>query len=87
MGLNIDDQVLMGMGIESVQVQEGNFEILTSGACVTLQADGVLNIQQRIGAERKLLSCRFPAHLAPWRLARWTPFRCVLEGNGLNLTI
>jgi hypothetical protein len=37
MSLGIDDQVLMGMGIESVQVQEGNFEILTPGACVTLQ--------------------------------------------------
>ena len=87
MALNTDDQVLMGMGIESVRIQEGNFEILTPGVCVTLQADGVLNIRQRIGTERKLLSCCLPAHLAPWRLARWTPFRCVLEGNGLNLTI
>ena len=87
MGLNIDDQVLMGMGIESVRIQEGNFEILTPGACVRLQADGMLNVQQRIGTERELLSCRLPAHLSPWRLARWTPFRCVLEGNGLNLTV
>ncbi|MCK4417378.1 MAG: hypothetical protein KAV99_04355 [Candidatus Latescibacteria bacterium] len=87
MGLNIDEEVLMGMGIESVRIQEGNFEILTPGACVTLQSDGTLNIRQRIGTERELLSCRLPAHLTPWRLARWTPFRCVLEGNGLNLTI
>ena len=76
MGLNIDDQVLMGMGIESVRIQEGNFEILTPGACVMLQADGILSIRQRIGAdlsdqERKLLSCCLPAHLAPWRLAQW----------------
>ena len=69
MGLNTDDQVLMGMGIESVRVREGDFEILTPGACVTLQADGVLNVRQRIGMERKLLSCRLPTHLAPWRLA------------------
>jgi hypothetical protein len=69
MGLNIDDQVLMGMGIESVQVQEGNFEILTPGAHVTLQADGALSVRQRIGTKRKLLSCRLPSHLAPWRLA------------------
>ena len=79
MGLNIDDQALMGMGIESVGIQEGNFEILTPGTHVTLQADGALSVQQRIGAdlsacpargqERKLLSCRLPSHLAPWRLA------------------
>jgi len=87
MDLNVDDQVLMGMGIESVQIQEGNFEILTPGAQVTLHADGVLNVRQRIGAERELLSCRLPEHLSPWRLALWRPFRCVLEGNGLELTI
>ena len=85
--MDINDEVLMGMGIESVRVQEGNFEILTPGAQVTLHADGVLNVRQRIGAERELLSCRLPEHLSPWRLALWTPFRCVLEGNGLELTI
>ena len=69
MGLNTDDQVLMGMGIESVQVQEGSFEIFTPGAQVTLLADGMLSIQQRIGTERKLLSCRLPSHLASRRLA------------------
>lgn len=57
MDLSMDDQVLMGMDIESVRIQEGNFEILTPGAQVTLRADGILNIQQRIGAERELLSC------------------------------
>lgn len=71
MSLGIDDQVLMGMGIEPVRVQEGNFEILTPGAHVTLLADGTLNIQQRIGTQRELLSCRLPAHLSPWRLARF----------------
>ena len=65
MRLGIDDELLMGMGIESVQIQEGNFEILTSGAQVTLHADGVLNVRQRIGAERELLSCRLPEHLFP----------------------
>jgi hypothetical protein len=35
---------------------------------VTLQADGALSVRQRIGTERKLLSCRLPVHLAPWRL-------------------
>lgn len=87
MDLSIDDQVLMNMGIESVRIQEGGVEILTPGACVTLRADGALDIHQRIGVERMLLSCRLPAHLAPWRMARWTPFRCVLEGNGLSLTV
>ncbi len=85
--MDINDEALMGMGIESVRVQEGNFEILTPGAQVILHADGVLNVRQRIGAERELLSCRLPEHLSPWRLALWTPFRCVLEGNGLELTI
>jgi len=81
------DEALMGMGIESVRIQEGRFEILSPGACMTLHADGMLNVRQRIGAERELLSCRLPEHLSPWRLALWTPFRCVLEGNGLELTI
>ena len=87
MGLNIGDEVLMGMGIEAVQIQEGRFEILTPGACVILEANGTLRVQQRIGVGRELLSCCLPVHLSPWRLARWTPFRCVLEGNGLHLTI
>lgn len=87
MGWNTDDELLMGMGIESVQIQEGRFEILTPGACVTLEANGTLRVQQRIGAERELWSCRLPAHLSPWRLAQWTPFRCMLMGNGLHLTV
>lgn len=85
--LNAEEEVLLGMGIESVQVQKGRFEILTPGACVRLETDGTLNVRQRIGVERELLSCRLPAHLAPWRLVRWTPFRCVLVGNGLHLTV
>ena len=83
----MEDQVLMGMGIESVRVQEGRFEIVTPGTHVTLGADGVLSVRQRIGAERELLSCRLPGHLAPWRLSLWTPFRCVLTGNGLDITV
>ena len=83
----LEAQVLSGMGIEHVQVHEGKFEILTPGTQVTLEADGKLDVRQRIGAERELLSCRLPTHLAPWRLSRWTPFRCVLAGNGLNLTV
>ncbi len=63
------DEALMGMGIESVRVQEGRFEILSPGAYMTLHADGMLNVRQRIGAERELLSCRLPEHLSPWRLA------------------
>jgi len=87
MGSEIEDVALMGMGIESVQVQKGGFEILTPGTKVTLEADGMLTVQQRIGVERKLLSCQLSSHLAPWRFERWTPFRCVLQGNGLTLTI
>ena len=63
--MDINDEALMGMGIESVRVQEGRFEILTPGAKVTLHADGMLNVRQRIGAERELLSCRLPEHLFP----------------------
>ncbi len=87
MGIGVDEEVLMGMGIDAVQVEGGCFEILTAGAHVTLEADGRLTVQQRIGAKRKLLSCLLPSHLSPWRLAKWTPFRCVLEGNGLRLTV
>lgn len=85
--LNIDDEVLMDMGIESVQAQGGRYEIYTLGAHVTLEADGRLNIRQLIGAERDVISCRLPAHLSPWRLSRSSPFRCELVGNGMNLTI
>jgi len=87
MGLNVNDQVLMGMGIESVRVEDGTFEIITPGTKAVLQSDGVLSVRQRIGAQRELLTCRLPEHLSPWRLALWTPFRCVLAGNGLTLTV
>ena len=70
MSLGIDDQVLMGMGIESVRIQEENFEIITPGAHVMLQADDTLNVQQRIGVGKELLSFPLPVHLAPRRLAQ-----------------
>lgn len=81
------DEVLMGMGVESVRVEEGRFEIAVAGARVSLGADGLLTARQRIGADRQLLACRLSPHLAPWRLELWTPFRCVLVGNGLRLTV
>jgi len=83
----IDDVVLMGMGVESVRVDGGRFEILVPGVRVTLSADNLLTVRQRIGADRQLLSCRLSPHLAPWRLALQTPFRCMLAGNGLDLTV
>ena len=87
MNATIEDEVLMGMGIEDVQSQEGCFDILTTGSRVTLGADGMLTIHQLIGAKRKLVSCNLPAHLSPWRLSKRTTFRCILEGNGLRLTV
>jgi hypothetical protein len=87
MSLSIEDQALMGMGVESVEIQSGNFHILTPGARMTLTNDGELGIEQRIGAQRKLLHCALPPHLAPWRLQTWTPFRCILVCDGLRLTI
>jgi len=83
----MDDKVLMGMGIESARARRGRFTILTPGARVELEGDGMLNVRQRIGAERDLISCQTPPHLAPWRISRRTPFRCKLAGNGLDLTI
>ena len=83
----IDDVVLMGMGVESVRVDGGRFEIFVPGVRVTLSADNLLTVRQRIGADRQLLSCRLSPHLAPWRLALQTPFRCMLAGNGLDLTV
>jgi hypothetical protein len=85
--VSVDDQALMGMGIEAVEVQAGNFLILTPGAQVTLDADGRLRVDQRIGAQRPLLSCTLPPQLAPWRLETRTPFRSVLVSDGLRLTI
>ncbi len=87
MNTDIDDEVLMEMGIEHVQSYEGGFKILTPGAMVTLERNGFLTIEQRIGAERKLLSCQMPAHLSPWQISMQTPFRCILQGNGLRLTV
>jgi hypothetical protein len=85
--MRLEDQALMGMAVDAVRVDAGNFEIVTTGARIRLSGTGDLTVEQRIGAERELLSCRLPEHLAPWRLETWTPFRCVLASNGLRLTI
>ena len=87
MPLSVDDRALMGMGIESVGIDAGGFEILTAGARVTVTKVGELAVEQRIGAQRELLHCTLPPHLAPWRLETKTPFRCVLASSGLRLTV
>lgn len=56
MNLSHDDEVLMGMGVESVRVDGGRFEILVPGVRVSLDADGLLAARQRIGADRQLLA-------------------------------
>jgi hypothetical protein len=81
------DAVLMGMGIEDVIVEDGAFCILTPGCAVNLDKEGLLHVRQRIGADRELLTLRIEAHYAPWRIGARTPFRCVLEGNGLRVTV
>ncbi len=81
------DEVLMGMGIEDVSVIDGIFRIITPGSMVTLGPDNVLQMRQRIGADRELLELSLDGHFAPWLLIEHTPFRCVLEGNGLRITI
>jgi len=83
----VEDQVLLGMGVEKSETRDGNIEILTPGMYARLEGDGTLHCYQRIGAERELISCKLPDHLAPWRLVKRTPFRCMLQGNGLRLTI
>jgi hypothetical protein len=82
-----EDEVLMGMGIEEVHIHDGVFRVLTPGSCVTLDDKGLLSVEQRIGVKRRLLSCQLPAHLSAWRVSKHTPFRCILEGNGLKLTV
>lgn len=82
-----EDEALMGMGIQHVRRIHEGFEISTPGMHLTLNDKGQLNIKQRIGVERKLISCDLPSHLYPWKLSRKTPFRCTLQGNGLELTI
>ena len=86
-GASHEDSVLMGMGIDGVTSEGGAFTVRTPGAVVTLGRDGLLDVRQRIGIERELLSLELDAHFAPWRLAESTPFRCVLEGNGLRITV
>lgn len=83
----IEDQALLGMGVERAETRDGDIEVLTPGTYVRLEADGTLRCYQRIGAERELISCKLPNHLAPWQLLKRTPFRSVLQGNGLRLTI
>lgn len=83
----VNDAVLMGMGIEEVREEGGAIRILTPGSAVTLGSDGVLQVRQRIGADREVLRVPLDAHFAPWRIAEHTPFRCMLEGNGLRITV
>lgn len=87
MELGVEDSVLMGMGIEKVSTHDGGFEIVVPGARVALEGNGALSIEQRRGTQRRLLSCQLPPHLSPWRVAKQTPFRCTLQGNGLRLTV
>lgn len=84
--VNIDETVLMGMGIESVRCETGRYEIRTPGAVVALDAAGLI-VHQRIGAERKVLTLPLDEHFYPFRLARQTPFLCELIGYGLKLTV
>lgn len=81
------DKALMGMGIQEAWAEDGTLGVRTPGVEVTLGRDGLLVAHQRIGARRKLLSLNLHAHLAPWRIAEKTPFRCVLQGNGLQITV
>jgi len=82
-----NDTVLMGMGIDKATRDGDAFCIVTPGVIVTLGHDNVLHAHQRIGAERELLCLKLDAHFAPWRIAQQTPFRCVLAGNGLRITV
>jgi len=83
----VDDQALMGMGVESVEADEKGFDVLTPGARVSLDSSGELVVEQRIGARREILRSHLPAHLSPWVLRGRTPFRCLLSGVGMDLTI
>ena len=81
------DSVLMGMGIENVVSTDGAIRVTTPGATVALDRDGLLQVHQRIGVERELLTLKLHQHLAPWRIDEQTPFRCVLAGVGLRITV
>ena len=81
------DTVLMGMGIEDVVIDGGRIRVVTPGAAVVLREDGVLRVHQRIGADRELFALALDAHFAPWQVVKKTPFRCVLAGNGLTITV
>ena len=81
------EAVLMGMGIEDAVCDGDCTHVVTPGMDVALDGDGVLRVRQRIGMEREVLSLALDAHFAPWRIAEKTPFRCVLAGNGLTITV
>ena len=83
----LPNDVLMGMGIDEVVVDDGAVSVVTPGVTVNLGRDGILRARQRIGAQRDLLSLKLDPHFAPWRIGESTPFCCVIEGNGLAITV
>jgi len=85
--MNVDDEVLMGMGIDSCSASSDGFEIRTPGAKVWLGTGGHLVVEQHIGAEREVFRSNLPRHLSPWVLRQTTPFRCILSGDGMDLTV
>ncbi len=87
MDFDAGDEPLMGMSIQHAHSTFEGFEILTPGMRLTLEDKGQLKVEQRIGIERKVLSCKLPDHLSPWRISRKTSFRCTLQGKGLELTV
>lgn len=87
MDFDAGDEVLMGMSIQNVQSTRGGFEVLTPGMRLMLEDKGQLKVEQRIGVERKVLSCKLPDHLSPWKVSGKTRFRCTFQGKGLELTV
>jgi len=87
MSMNVDDEVLMGMGIDSCSASSDGFEIRTPGAKVWLGTGDDLVVEQRIVAEREVFRSNLPRHLSPWALRQTTPFRRILSGNGMDLTV
>jgi len=87
MDLELDDRVLMDMGIKQVQTDVTGFTVLTTGTKVILESNGFFDVEQRIGVKRRLISCQLPPHLSPWKFIHQSPFRCIFQGNGLRLTV
>ncbi len=83
--MSVHEQALKGMRIEDVHAMADGWQVTTTGALVTL--GHALIVRQRIGADRELFRAELPAHLAPWQLTESNAFRCVLQGNGLRLTV